>query len=410
MLGEQARSGLFSGMEERDRALARAIAATALRRAGQIDAIFNSFLERPLKGKSGPVYAIVRAALAEILFMDAPDHAVVNLAVAQARNDKRTQHLAGLLNAVLRRAAETGPALAAAQDAARLNTPDWLWQSWVEAHGERSARAIAEANMGEAALDITVKSNPDDWARRLGGETVGRGSVRLASQGRIEALDGFGEGQWWVQDAAAAIPARLLGNVAGTRIADLCAAPGGKTAQLASAGARVTAIDISADRLGRLEENLDRLSLKADIVTADVSDFEADAPFDAVLLDAPCSATGTIRRHPDIPRLKRASDIEKLAALQARQLEKAVSLVRPGGRLVYCTCSLQPEEGERQIERLLGSGAPVTINPIAGPEVSGCAHTRLQQRSVRTWPFSGAGASDDPPADGFFIARLNVLG
>lgn len=396
-------------MEERDRALARAITATALRRKGQIDAIFNSFLERPLKGKTAPFYAIARAALAEILFMNAPDHAVVNLAVHQARADKRTQHLAGLLNAVLRKASEKGPELAASQDAALINTPDWLWRSWLEAHGEATARAVAEANMKEAALDITVKSDPDSWARRLGGERVGPVSIRLAHRGRVETLDGFEEGQWWIQDVAAVLPVRLLGNVAGLRVADLCAAPGGKTAQLARAGAHVTALDISAKRLGRLKQNLERLALNAEIVEVDVSDFETDVPFDAVLLDAPCSATGTIRRHPDIPHLKRPSDIEKLSAIQSRLLKKAVSLVKPGGKLIYCTCSLQSEEGEQQIERLSGSGAPVTVDRIVDQETAGCSHTTTGG-FVRTWPFARPRGSDDAPADGFFIARLNVVG
>lgn len=407
-LGEHAAVAPFSRMEERDRALARAIAATALRRKGQIDAIFDSFLERPLKGKTVAFYAIARAALAEILFMNAPDHAVVNLAVQQARADKRTRHLARLLNAVLRKASVNGPGLAAAQDAALINTPDWLWQNWVRAHGEEKARALAEANLQEAALDITVKSDPESWARRLGGEQVGPVTVRLAQRGRIETLDGFEDGQWWVQDAAAALPARLLGNVAGMRVADLCAAPGGKTAQLAWAGARVTALDISASRLARLRDNLERLALNAEIVATDVNEFETENRFDAVLLDAPCSATGTIRRHPDIPHLKRPSDIEKLSEVQARLLNKAVSLTKPGGKLVYCTCSLEPEEGEEQITRITSSGAPVTVERIAGQEAARCSHTATAQGFIRTWPFASPQGSGDAPADGFFIARLSV--
>ena len=407
-LGEHASTEPFSGIGERDRALARAIAATALRRKGQIDAIFDSFLERPLKGKTIAFYAIARAALAEILFMDAPDHAVVNLAVQQARSDKRTQHLARLLNAVLRKAAASGPGLVAAQDAAHLNTPDWLWQSWVNAHGEATARAVANANSQEAALDITVKSDPDSWARRLGGERVGPATIRLAHRGRIETLDGFEEGQWWVQDAAAALPARLLGNVAGLRIADLCAAPGGKTAQLAQAGAQVTALDISTRRLARLRDNLERLALNAEIVAMDMNEFETENRFDAVLLDAPCSATGTIRRHPDIPHLKRPSDIAKLSEVQARLLNKAVSLTKPGGKLVYCTCSLEPAEGEAQMAHLAASRAPVTADRITGQEAAGCSHTATEGGYLRTWPFVSPQGSGDAPADGFFVARLNV--
>lgn len=403
---EQVGSGLLAPLTERDKALARAIAATTLRRKGQIDAIFNAFLERPLKGRTGLLLSIVRTALAEILFMDAPDHAVVNLAVHQARDDRNTKAFAGLLNAILRRAAGEGPAMVASQDVARINTPRWLWDSWAEAHGDARARAIAEANRDEAPLDLTVKADAEGWARRLGGEAVAHQTVRLEPGGRIEALEGFDTGAWWVQDAAAALPARLLGEVAGLRVADLCAAPGGKTAQLAAAGAEVTAVDISRARLKRLAENLARLELSAKIVESDILKYAPEAAFDAVLLDAPCSATGTIRRHPDIPHLKGPDDIARLVALQRRLLEKAATMVAPGGVLVYCTCSLQRAEGEARIEELLAGGAPLTADPIAGGEVAGYAHSTTPEGYVRTWPFGDAG---EAAADGFFIARLKAV-
>lgn len=404
---EQGRSGALSRLGERDRALARAIAATALRRTGQIDAVFNRFLERPLKGKTGPLMAIVRAALAEILFMDAPAHAVVNLAVHQTRGDRRAKAFAGLVNAVLRKAAAEGPALLAAQDAARLNTPEWLWRSWSADHGEERARALAEANLVEAPLDLTVKAEPEGWAAKLGGTALGSRTVRLAQRGRIEMLAGFGEGQWWVQDAAAALPVQLLGEMAGKRVADLCAAPGGKTAQLAHAGARVTAVDNSGPRLARLRDNLARLGLTAEIVEQAVEDYAPEAPFDAVVLDAPCSATGTIRRHPDIAHLREAADVERLAALQDQLLEKAVSLVKPGGTLVYCVCSLQAEEGEARIARLREAGAPATVSPLASAELAPLAHTLTPEGYARTWPFVQGEAL---PSDGFFLARLNITG
>ncbi len=406
VFAEQAGSGLLSNLAQRDRALARAIAATTLRRQGQIDAVFNTFLERPLKGRAGPLLAIARTALAEILFMDAPDHAVVNLAVHQVRDDRRLQRFAGLLNAVLRRASEQGSELIAGQDAARLNTPAWLWDSWSDAHGEETARCIAEAGLGEAPLDLTVKSDAPGWARRLGGAAVTPASVRIRHHGRIEALEGFDEGHWWVQDAAAALPARLMGDVTGKRVADLCAAPGGKTAQLAQAGAEVTALDISGPRLRRLKDNLARLQLRATVIETNALDFQPDDLFDAVLLDAPCSATGTIRRHPDIPRLKSPTDVERLADLQRRLLEKAARLLRPGGTLLYCTCSLQADEGERQIEEFVAGGHRVQIDPVHPAEAAGLSHTVTAEGFLRTWPFAIPGMEDAAPADGFFLARL----
>lgn len=407
---ESAGSGPLAMLAERDKALARAIAATALRHMGQIDAIFEGLLERPLPARTGLLRAISRSALAEILFMDAPDHAVVNLAVHVASDDRQTQRFAGLLNAVLRKASANKKALIAAQDSAALNTPQWLRESWERAHGAETARQLAEASLSEAPLDLTAKTDPSDWAKRLDGQTVGRSTIRLERGGRIEAIDGFDEGAWWVQDAAAALPAQLLGDVSGKRVADLCAAPGGKTAQLAGFGATVTAVDISGQRLSRLEDNLGRLELKATIVKSDALTFAADEPFDAILLDAPCSATGTIRRHPDIPHLKGPSDIERLAALQERLLRKALTLLKPGGTLIYCTCSLQAEEGEEQIERLMASGEAVSISPINGDECAGIAHSISEQGFVRTWPFRPDTAISGEPADGFFIARLKAAG
>src|SRR5208282_1763435 len=214
---------------------------------------------------------------------------------------------------------------------------------------------IAAAHLEEPALDLSVKADTEGWAVRLGGAALPWGTVRLAHKGRIEDIEGYGEGAWWVQDAAAALPVLLLGDVRGLRVADLCAAPGGKTLELAVRGAHVTAVDLSASRLRRLQENLERLNLTAEVIKADAGVWSAPEPFDAVLLDAPCSATGTIRRNPDIPYLKAESDIAALSAVQARLLERAPSLLRPGGRLVYSTCSLEAEEGEARIARLLAA-------------------------------------------------------
>jgi 16S rRNA (cytosine967-C5)-methyltransferase len=310
------------------------------------------------------------------------------------------------LNAVLRRAAREGPAMIAAQDAPALDTPEWLRESWAEAHGSEIAAKLAAASLTEASLDISAKSDAAAWSERLGGTVVAGNSIRLEQSARIEELDGFEEGEWWVQDAAAALPARLLGDIAGRRVADLCAAPGGKTAQLASLGARVTAVDISGNRLGVLKDNLDRLKLGAEVVESDALAFAPDERFDAVLLDAPCSATGTIRRHPDIPHLKAQTDVARLAKLQERLLEKSLGLAKPGGTILYCTCSLQREEGEAQIEKLMAKGLPVAISPIESHEAAGLSHSISDRGFLRTWPFSGGPGGTDAPADGFFVARL----
>ena len=265
---------------------------------------------------------------------------------SRRRTGKR-QRYAGLVNAVLRRLAREGAERLAALDPAVLDTPPWLMARWSENYGEATARAIAGAHGHEPALDLTVKSDPETWAVRLDGRVLPTGSVRTVAHGAVTSLPGFAEGAWWVQDAAAALPARLFGNVDGLRVADLCAAPGGKAAQLAAAGARLTAVDRSPARLERLRGNLARLSLTAEFVCADVEEWTAE-PFDAVLLDAPCSSTGTIRRHPDVPWLKQPSDVATLAALQRRLIARAAALTKPGGILVYCTCSLEPEEGSRR--------------------------------------------------------------
>jgi 16S rRNA (cytosine967-C5)-methyltransferase len=306
--------------------------------------------------------------------------------------------------------AREGAERLAALDPVTLDTPDWLMARWIETYGEETARAIAAANAQEPALDLTVKSDAEGWAARLAGRVLPTGSVRTIAHGPVTALPGFAEGAWWVQDAAAALPARLFGDVEGKRVADLCAAPGGKTAQLAAAGALVTAVDRSPARLDRVRENLGRLRLAAELVSADVATWTAGQEFDAVLLDAPCSATGTVRRHPDLPWLKRESDIAVLCRVQSQLIERALALTKNGGTLIYCTCSLEPEENEGIVAALLARDSGVRRAPIAAGEVFGRAEFISKSGDLRTLPCQFPDADSRlAGVDGFYAARLEKL-
>ncbi len=385
----------------RDRAFTHLLAATVLRRLGTLDAVLEPFLHRP------PPEAIrhaLRIGAAQLLLLGTAPHAAVSATVAAVRALSKGEAFAGLVNAVLRRIAAEGPIALAGLDPPRLDTPDWLWRAWHAAYGPTTARAIAEANAREAPLDLTVKPDLDAaaWAGQLGGAILATGSLRLVSAGRpVPSLPGYAEGAWWVQDAAAALPARLLRPSPGERVADLCAAPGGKTAQLAAAGALVTAVEASPARAQRLAENLARLRLAADIVVADALAWTPRDAFDAVLLDAPCTATGTIRRHPDIPHLKRPRDLCPLVAAQKALLAAAARLTRPGGRLVYAVCSLQPEEGEGVVADAASLG--LVPDPVRPEEVPGLAAAVTPAGHVRTLPCHWV---ERGGLDGFFVARF----
>ncbi len=390
-----------------DAGLTRLIVATTLRRLGQIDAVVAKFLAKPLSADAARIRLILASATAQLLFLGTPPHAAIDIAVTQVREEPGLARFGGLVNAVLRKVATEGPAVIAAQDVDRLNTPDWLLQRWSKSYGKETTRRITEAHLTEAALDLSVLGDPAEWAERLGGVVLPTGSVRLKAKGRIEALDGFAEGDWWVQDAAAAIPARLLGDVAGKRVADLCAAPGGKTAMLAAMGAQVTALDTSARRLKILQGNLTRLKLHAEVITADATTWVPPELFDAVLLDAPCLATGTIRRHPDLPYLKRPSDLKSLCELQARLLDNAANLLKPGGTLVYCTCSLEPEEGPERIAQLLARRPDLTVSPIRSSDYGLSSEWLTEEGYLRTLPFHlPMQPVELSGLDGFFAARL----
>lgn len=397
--------GMRGEMPARDRAFGRLIATTALRRLGEVDAILAHLIERPLPDNARTVRNILRITATQLLFLETPAHAAVDSAVRQVRQDERLARFSGLVNAVGRRLGNA-PHLSE-PEAARANTPDWLWQRWVRHYGADTAEAIARAHLAEPTLDLSVKTDPAGWAERLGGEVLSTGSVRLTSPGRIEELDGYEDGAWWVQDAAAALPVRLLGEVAGREVADLCAAPGGKTAELLALGARVTAVDSSERRLRQTGRNLARLKLAADLVSADVRTWDPGRRFARILLDAPCLATGTIRRHPDLPYLKSAAELADLAKRQQELLRHATALLAPGGTLVYAVCSLEPEEGEAQIQHLLSHHPDVALDRVRPGEGGIAAEWITPQGYLRTMPFHSPGGGPNVAGmDGFFAARL----
>ncbi|MBZ0128922.1 MAG: methyltransferase domain-containing protein [Rhodobacteraceae bacterium] len=343
-----------------ERARAQALATGVLRHLAALDAVLDAFLDRPTPLK---VRNALRLAAFEMLAEGVAAHGAVNAAVAIVRGSAKAGNLAGLTNAVGRRIAEGGAAIWKAQPPQAL--PSWLAKPVAKNFGRQVVGAIEVAHGRGAAFDLTLKAPAEaaDWAARLEADILPTGSLRLKGRPQLTALPGFETGDWWVQDAAAALPARLLGDIAGARVLDLCAAPGGKTLQLAAAGAAVTALDLSSERLDRLSENLQRTGLSANVVTADVLSWTPDAPFDAVLLDAPCSATGTIRRHPDLPFARAGADMSGLFQVQADMIDAALAMLKPGGRLVYCTCSLLPREGEVQIADALKRHPGLTVMP-----------------------------------------------
>jgi 16S rRNA (cytosine967-C5)-methyltransferase len=390
----------------RDRAFARLLVATVLRRLGQVDALIADCLNTPLAPRAAVIHDILRLGIAQLMFLRTPPHAAVATSVDLAHARGFLTHK-GLVNAVLRRLSVEGLGRVERQDAARLNTPDWLWQSWARAYGEECARAIGAAHLKEAPIDVTLRGEDDEWCEKLQATKLPTGSLRRQAGGSVTALPGYAEGAWWIQDAAASLPVRLFNGIAGCEVVDLCAAPGGKTAQLASAGARVTAIDRSTRRLDRLVANLARLDLPVSAVAADALSWRPEQPFDAVLLDAPCTATGAIRRHPDVPHLKQPEDVARLAIVQENLLRAAVDMLRPGGTLVYCTCSLEPEEGPQRVEALLRAGAPVQRRPIGADEIGAPPDWVTAGGDLRTLPCHLA---EFDGVDGFYAARLVKLG
>lgn len=392
----------FPNLSPSDRAFAQLLAKTTLRRFGQINALLAQFLDRPLETRASRIMHILRMGVAQLIWLETPAHAAVHSSVEMTKQ-VRMEKYSGLVNAILKRISKEGKAIIEAQDETKLNTPAWLWDLWVAAYGEKTTREIAHMHLQEPPLDITVKSDPAKWAQELNGVLLPLGSVRLKAARNLTQLPGFAEGQWWVQDLAATIPAKLLGDVRSKRVIDLCAAPGGKTAQLANAGAKVSAVDVSKERIAMLKTNVHRLQLQADYITTDASKWIPEFAPDAILLDAPCSATGTLRRHPDVAWLRRTEDIERLIATQARLLRHALDTLKPGGQLVYSVCSLQPQEGEEQITNILSERKDVSIVPVNPAMVGGLSEFITTRGEVRTLPCRLAEIGG---MDGFFAAVL----
>ncbi|HEU5047213.1 MAG TPA: transcription antitermination factor NusB [Rickettsiales bacterium] len=388
-------------LSERDRNFARLMIMTVLRRLGQIDALLAAMLEKPLHGKGNEVMHALRLGVAQIIWLKTPVHAAVH-AMVDTVAEFGHERMKGLVNVVLKRVAGEGESIIAQQDAALLSVPEWLFNAWSQAYGEEAAHKLALPLESPPPLDITVKKDAEIWAEKLGGVVLPTGSVRLTQAGRVDVLAAYADGAWWVQDAAASLPAKLLGDMAGKKVLDLCAAPGGKTAQLAAAGAQVLAVDQSKRRLQLLQENMQRLKLEVEIAESDILRWKPPFTPDAILLDAPCSATGTLRRHPEAAWHKKPEDVTELMGIQRKMLNRVSGWLGKGGRLVYCVCSLQPEEGERQIEHFLSTHPDFRLVPATGVPAE-CVN---EQGMVRTLPSFWA---DSGGMDGFFAALLEKI-
>ena len=347
---------VLDGLPPEDRARALRLATEALRWANRSDRLLGPHLR--MKPEDTVMNAL-RLALYEINVTGAPSHAAVNAGVSIVQKSK-----AGLVNAVLRNVGRME------QDWNALPVPvvaKWLRKKLIATYGKETVAAMELAHTKSPGLDISVKSDAAGWAEKLGADVLPTGGLRLQNAGQVSTLQGYETGDWWVQDAGATLPAMMLDAQQGERVLDLCAAPGGKTMQLINTGADVTALDISDNRVVRLRENLARVGMDATLVVADALKWTPDAPFDAILLDAPCTATGTLRRHPDLGFAKDGSELETLLPLQATLIDRALDWLKPGGRLVYCTCSLLPEEGEAQLAAALLRHPGLTLN-TARPE------------------------------------------
>jgi 16S rRNA (cytosine967-C5)-methyltransferase len=392
--------------EGRDRALANRLVTTALRHHGHLNFALSELLDKGMPAKSGSFEAVLRLSLAQLLYLpDIGAHSAIFLAVEALKNDKKAQHLTGLMNAVLRRAQGSG---ARYWDLPNdLLFPKSLRVDWLELYGEAAVSAFGTAMIDGAPLDLTLKNTDPVLVETLGADPIHADSVRIETRDRpVEALPGYAEGEWWVQDAASALPARLLSLEPGARVLDLCAAPGGKTAQLIKAGYAVTALDNDGGRMARLKTNLERLAYKAEIVEADAGNFKPDALYDGVLLDAPCSATGTFRRHPEVVWNRTEADINGRVMLQRKLIANAAKCLNPGGVLVYCTCSLEAEEGEQQAMWINETLPELETFAIAPDELGELGFAVTEAGFVRTHPGQTVPGEAGGTLDGFFVARF----
>ncbi len=394
----------FEALASRDRGFVRLLVATVLKRAAEMDEALAGLLRDPLSRlKPQQLLNVFRLGMAQIVFLQTPPHAAVNTTVDLCAAEDMA-HQKPLVNAIMRRIAQEGIPKHDDRDAGRMNTPEWLWAQWMQDYGVETALDIAAAHLTEAPVDFTPRTNPQQWAERLSAMLLPSGSLRLKSAGFVPGLAGFEEGAWWVQNAAAAMPVKFLGDVRDKTVVDLCAAPGGKTAQLAVGGAKVIALDRSAQRMTRLQENIDRLTLEhVTTVVADGAVWQPPELVDAVLLDAPCSATGTIRHQPDVLYLKDIRDQEKLVALQRRLLKNAADMLKPGGVLLYCTCSIQKAEGEAQTDLVLAEGLPLRLDPIRPGGVAGINPMLTARGEFRALPHHWA---EYGGIDGFYAVRF----
>ncbi|MBR4126987.1 MAG: methyltransferase domain-containing protein [Alphaproteobacteria bacterium] len=389
-------------LEIRDRTFVRLLTTVMLRRLGQIDDILSHFLKKPLPEKAFYVQNVLRLGTAQLVFLDTPPHAAVSTGVSLIKNNRKYAGFAGLANAVLRRIAQDGKKLAEKQNAAKLNVPDWLFEKWRREYGTETAEKIAKAGLQEAPLDFSVKSDPEFWAGQLDAVIMPTGTLRREKQASVPQLTGYEEGKWWIQDLSAAMPAKLFHSLKGRTAVDLCAAPGGKTAQMITAGADVTAVDISENRIKRLKENLKRLHFDVKTVCADIQKWEQEKnrKFDIVLLDAPCSATGTLRRHPDVTCHRTAQDVDRLSSTQKQLLKTAVNMMNENGEMIYCVCSVLPEEGRQIIDDAVNSGLVERV-PLDSSEVP--PEMISKEGDLLIFPFFYESAGG---CDGFFAARL----